>query len=131
MKRMFQPWQLLVTILAGWMTEQQQQLIEHLRTENRVLKELHGKQRLLLTDHQRRRLAVAGKTLGRELLGEIGTLVTPDTVLRWHRQLIAEKWDYSDRRREKPGRPPITDEVRALVLKLTKENPTWGYDRTG
>ena len=129
MKRMFQPWQLLVTILAGWITEQQQQLIEYLRTENRVLKELHGKKRLLLTDDQRRRLAVPGKALGRKLLGEIGTLVSPDTILRWHRQLIAEKWDYSDRRQNKPGRPPITDEVRALALKLAKENPSWGYDR--
>lgn len=129
MKRVFQPWQLLVTILAGWMNEQQQRLIEYLRAENRVLKELHGKKRLLLTDDQRRRLAVPGKALRRKLLGEVGTLVSPDTILRWHRQLIAEKWDYSDRRRNKPGRPPITDEIRALVLKLAKENPTWGYDR--
>jgi len=129
MSRLFQPWQLLVTILAGWMTEQQRQLIEFLRTENRVLKELHGKKRLLLTDDQRRRLAVPGKSLGRKLLGEIGTLVTPDTILRWHRQLIAEKWDYSARRQNKPGRPSITAELRELVLTLAKENLSWGYDR--
>jgi putative transposase len=125
MSRLFQPWQLLITILAGWMTERQQQLVEYLRTENRVLKELHGKKRLRLTDDQRRRLAVPGKALGRKLLGEIGTLVAPDTILRWHRQLIAEKWDYTARRQNKPGRPPITDEVRALVLKLAKENLSW------
>ena len=95
MSRLFQPWQLLVTILAGWMTEQQQELIEYLRTEHRVLKELHGKKRLQLTDDQRRCLAVPGKALGCKLLGEIGTLVSPDTILRWHRQLIAEKWDYT------------------------------------
>ncbi len=58
MSRLFQPWQLLVTILAGWMTEQQQ-LIEYLRTENRVLKELHGKKRLRLTDDQRRSTGIS------------------------------------------------------------------------
>ena len=125
MSRLFQPWQLLVTILAGWMTEQQQQLIEYLRTENRVLKELQGKKRLRLTDDQRRRLAVPGKALGRKLLGEIGTLVTPDTILRWHRQLIAEKWDYTARRQNKPGRPPITVELRELVLRIAQENLSW------
>jgi len=129
MSRLFQPWQLLVTILAGWMTEQQRQLIEYLRTENRVLKELHGKKRLLLTDDQRRRLAVPGKALGRKLLGEIGTLVTPDAILRWHRQLIAEKWDDTARRQNKPGRPPITAELRELVLRIAQENLSWGYDR--
>ena len=129
MSRLFQPWQLLVTILAGWMTEQQQQLIEYLRTENRVLKELHGKKRLRLTDDQRRRLAVPGKSLGRKLLGEIGTLVTPDTILRWHRRLIAEKWDYTARRQNQPGRPPITAELLELVLRIAQENLSWGYDR--
>jgi hypothetical protein len=129
MSREFHPWQLLVTILAGRMNEQQQQVIEYLRTENQVLKEMYGKKRLILNDDQRRRLAVKGKALGRKLLGENGTLVTPDTILRWHRQLIAEKWDYSERPQNQPGRPPITTEVRALVLRMAKENFTWGYDR--
>jgi putative transposase len=60
---------------------------------------------------------------------ELMTIVTPDTTLRWHRKLIAEKWDYSDRRKKAPGRPPTPRDQVDLILKLAKENPTWGYDR--
>jgi hypothetical protein len=84
-----QPWQLLVLALAVWINRQQQEVIEYLRTENQILKESHGKKRIRLNDDQRRRLAVKGKSLGRKVLGEIGTIVTPDTLLRWHRQLVA------------------------------------------
>jgi transposase InsO family protein len=129
MSFVLQPWQLLLLILAGWVNRQQQEVIDYLRTENQVLKEKLGKRRILLSDDQRRRLAVKGKVLGRKLLGEIGTLVTPDTLLRWHRLLVAQKWDYSNRRQNQPGRPPITEEVKELVLRLAKENPRWGYDR--
>src|SRR5271167_194051 len=94
-----QPWQLLLSILAGWITEEQQKRIEYLRTENGVLKEKLGKKRILLNDDQRRRLAVKGKVLGRKWLEEIGTLFTPDTILRWHRELVAQKWDHSDKHR--------------------------------
>ena len=123
-----QPWQLLLTILAGWVNQQQQQVIEYLRTENQVLKELQGKKRILLNDDQRRRLAVKGKVLGRTLLGEIGTLVTPDTILRWHRLLVAQKWNHAEKRKP-AGRPSTPQEVIDLVLKLATENVTWGYDR--
>ena len=90
-------WQLDMVILSGWMNRQQQEVIEYLRTENQVLKEKLGKKRILLNDDQRRRLGAKGKVLGRKLLEEFGTLFTPDTILRWHRQLVAKKWDYSDR----------------------------------
>ena len=90
-----QPWQLLLLIAAGWVNRQQQQVVDYLRTENQVLKEKLGKRRSLLNDDQRRRLAVKAKVLGRKLLTEVGTLVTPDTLLRWHRLLVANKWDYS------------------------------------
>jgi putative transposase len=99
-----QPWHLVLTILAGLINRQQQEIIEYLRAENRVLKETHGKRRIRLDDDQRRRLAVKGKALGRRVLGEIGVAFSPDTILRWHRQLVAEKWDFSDRR-SSPGRP--------------------------
>src|SRR6266404_8123417 len=102
-----QPWQLLFVILAGWVNRQQQQVIEYLRTENQILKEKLGKRRILLNDDQRRRLAVKAKVLGRKLLAEVGTLVTPDTLLRWHRLLVARKWDFSGRRKTKPGRPLV------------------------
>ena len=77
---------------------------------------------------QRRRLAVKGKILGRKVLGEIGTSFTPDTILRWHRQLVAETWDYSDRRKS-VGRPRVRPEIVDLVLRMARENPSWGYDR--
>ena len=129
MRFILQPWQLLIVILASWMNRQQQRVIEYLRTENQVLKEKHGTKRLLLSDDQRRRLAVKGKLLGRKLLEEVGTLFTPDTILRWHRQLVAQKWDYSDRRQKKPGRPRVRQIIVDLVLRLARENPTWGFDR--
>lgn len=88
-----------------------------------------GRKRILLSDRQRRVLAAKGKTLGRRALTELTTIVTPDTILRWHRRLIAEKWDYSDRRKKAPGRPPVSDEIARLVLRMAEENPTWGYDR--
>ena len=100
-----------------------------MRTENQVLKEKLGKKRILLTDDQRRRLAVQGKLLGRKMLEQVATLVTPDTILRWHRKLVAQKWDYSQRRTKSPGRPPVSEEIQQLVVKLANENPAWGYDR--
>ena len=129
MSFVLQPWQLLLMILAGWVNQQQQQIIDYQRTEIDVLKEKLGKRRIILNDDQRRRLAVKGKILGRKVLQQIGTLFTPDTILRWHRELIARKWDYSARREKKPGRPPVCAAVTQLVLQLARENPSWGYDR--
>ena len=125
---MMHPWQLLSVILAGWVNHQQQDVIEYLRTENQVLRENLGRRRILLNDDQRRRLAVKGKVLGRKLLQEFGTLFTPDTILRWHRMLIAKKWDYTDRRKS-AGRSRVAQEVVDLILRLARENPSWGYDR--
>ena len=124
-----QPWQLYFVILAGWVHRQQQFVIEYLITENRILRETHGKKRILLTDDQRRRLAVKGKVLGRKMLAEVGAVFTPDTILRWHRQLVAQKWDYSAKRKQQPGRPRIRQEIVDLVLHMAKENTSWGYDR--
>ncbi|MDE0867046.1 MAG: integrase core domain-containing protein, partial [Rubripirellula sp.] len=107
----------------------QQEVIEYLRTENAVLKEKFGKKRILLTDDQRRRLAVKGKLLGRKQLEQVGTLFTPDTILRWHRQLVANKWDYSDSKEQKTGRPRTRQVIVDLTVKFAKENLTWGYDR--
>src|ERR1035438_1908712 len=123
-----QPWQLLLSILAGWINDEQQKRIEYLRTENQVLREKVGKKRILLDDDQRRRLAVKGKVLGRKALEEIGPLFTPDTILRWHRQLVAQKWDHSDKRRTM-GRPAMPQEIVDLILQFAQENPTWGYDQ--
>ena len=68
-----------------------------------------------------------GKLLGRKVLKQVASIVTPDTILRWHRQLIAIKWDYSSNRG--PGRPHVMKTIRLLVVKMAVENPSWGYDR--
>ncbi len=99
MAAVLQPWQILVTAMAGWITRQQDAVIEYLREENRVLRQQLGHRRLRLTDDQRRRLAVRGKAIGRRALAEVASLVTPDTILRWHRQLIAQKWTHKRRSR--------------------------------
>ena len=88
MSFVLQTWQLLHLILAGWVNRQQQQVIEYLRTENQILREKLGKRRILLNDDHRRRLAVKGKVLGRQLLHQVATIVAPDTILRWHLMLV-------------------------------------------
>ena len=105
MSSTFRPWQLLVVTAAGWINRDQQAVINYLQEENRVLKEQLGSRRLCFTDGQRRRLAAKGKALGRAALDGIATLVTPDTLLAWHRRLIARKWTHCGRRR--PGRPAV------------------------
>jgi putative transposase len=65
--------------------------------------------------------------LGRRLLSQLDTLATPDTILRWHRELVARKWTYPHKR--KPGRPCTKSELVELILRMASENPTWGYTR--
>jgi putative transposase len=103
-------------------------VIQYLREENRVLKQQLGGRRLRLTDAQRRRLAAKGKAIGYRVLSEVATIVTPDTIFRWHRQLIAEKWDYSAKRRDS-GRPPVMKEIANLTVRIARESPSWGYSR--
>ena len=122
----FYPLQSLLLTVAGWLNREQQQVIEYLAEENRVLREQLGSRRLRLTDDQRRRLAVLGKALGRRLLGRFATIVTPDTILRWHRRLIAAKWTFLTSREARPG---LMGEIRALVIRMARENSTWGYSR--
>ena len=96
MTNVIHPFQLLVIALAGWLNRHQQAVIDYLIEENRVLKDQLDGQRLRFTDEQRIRLAVKAKALGRRALDEIETLVTPDTLLAWHRKLIAKKWTYPE-----------------------------------
>ncbi len=129
MNLVLQPCHLLLLILAGWMNRDQQEAIDYLLTEIAILKEHCGKNRILLTDDQRRRLTVKGKVLGRKRMQEVTALFTPDTILRWHRQLVAKKWDYSDRQEKRQGRPRVRQAIVDLVVKFAKENPSWGCDR--
>src|SRR5258706_3724147 len=109
----------LLTCFAGWMNRQQQFIIESLQEEIRVLHEQVGK-RPRFNDDQRRRLAAKGKPIGRKGLARFASIVTPDTLLAWHRRLIAKKYDSSKKR--KPGRPPTKVEIRELVLRMAREN---------
>ncbi len=128
MNFVLKPWQLLLLILAGWINRHQQDAIEYLLTENQVLREKLGKGRIPLNDDQRRRLAVKGKVLSRKTLNELARIVRPDTLLRWHRELIARKWDHSITR-QSIGRPRVRQQIVDLALRFAQENPTWGYDR--
>jgi transposase InsO family protein len=128
MSFILQPWQLFFMILASWVHREQQKIIEFYQAELKALMDAQGKKRLLLTDDQRRLLAVKGKSLGRKALMELTTIVTPDTILRWHRTLVAQKWDYSERRKS-VGRPCVDKEIVHLVLRFARDNPSWGYDR--
>ena len=109
------------------MNQRQLLVIDYLREENRVLREQLGGRRLRLDDHQRRRLAAKAKGLGRRMLAEVATIVTPETLLAWHRKLIAQKYDGSSKRG--PGRPRTAGEIEALVLRMAEENRDWGYRR--
>jgi transposase InsO family protein len=121
------PLRFLLVALAGWINQQQREAIDYLQAENRVLREQLGGRRLRFTDDQRVRLAAKAKQLGRRSLREIGTIVTPDTLLAWHRRLIARKYDGHHRRG--PGRPPVMGEIRQLVVRMATENRDWGYTR--
>ena len=118
--------QLLIAAVCGWLHHEQTDLIAFLREENRVLKARLGGQRLRFEDNERRRLAELGHRLGRRLLGQLATVVTPDTILRWHRELVARKWTYGGAR---PSRAGLQAQLRGLVVRMATENPTWGYTR--
>jgi len=127
MQPVLNPFQFVVTALAGWVNQQQSDVVDYLREENRVLREQLGGRRLRLSDDQRRRLAVRAKKLGRKVLAEVASLGTPDTLLAWHRKLIARKYDGS--RRRGSGRPGVMEQIRDLATRMARENRDWGYTR--
>ena len=114
MPRVLYPFRFVRIAVGGWMNQHQLQIIDYLREENRVLREQLGGRRVRFNDDQRRRLATRAKGLGRKLLAEVATIVTPETLLAWHRKLIARKYDGSDKRG--PGRPRTAGEIEALVV---------------
>src|SRR5882762_1763181 len=115
------PIQFLLFLLIGWVSRQQEEAIEYLKAENKALLEQLGGKRLRFTDAQRRRLARKAKPLGRRRLREISPIVTPDTLLRWYRELVAQKYDGSARRG--PGRPRIDSEIQRWILEMAIDNP--------
>lgn len=121
------PFRFLLIAVAGWMNQEQQHAIAYLREENLILRAQLGPRRLRFTDEQRRSLAAKARLLSRKLLSDIATIVTPETLLRWHRKLIANKYDGSASRR--PGRPATANDLEALIVRMATENRTWGYER--
>src|SRR5262245_53124009 len=117
----------LVVSVAGWLNKRHQRVIQYLAEENRVLREHVGARRLRFTDDQRRRLVVKARKLGRRVLAQVATVVTPETLLAWHWRLIANKYDGSALRT--PGRPLTTIELSSLVVRMAEENHGWGYRR--
>ena len=117
---------MLLAALVSWLDCQQQEALAYLIEENRILRRQLRGPRLRLSGDDRRRLAVRGHRLGRRGLRRVATIVTPDTILRWHRQLIAREWTYANGR---CGRPGVLAETRRLVVRMAEENPTWGYTR--
>ena len=121
------PWKTLLAAISGEFDMELARQIDFLRAENKILKkQLKGRPRL--NDAERSKLAELGKPLGRKILKEISTIVTPDTILRWHRRLIAKKFDGSKARKQS-GRPSTHDVIKGLVLRFATENPSWGYSR--
>jgi putative transposase len=121
------PLHLVLLMFGGWVNLHQLEVIEYLREENRLLKERLGGRRLRFTDAERRRLAGKAQALGRKVLNELETLVTPDTLLRWYRELVASRCNHSHRRG--PGRPRVMKTIVDLILRMALENPSWGYTR--
>src|SRR4029450_3078064 len=118
MRNIIHPFRFVIIAMAGWMNQKQQYAIDYLRAENRVLREQLGSRRLRFTDDQRRRLAVKAKLVGRRVLNQIADLATPDTLLAWHRKLIAEKYDGSAKRG--PGRPRTAHKSGALGVRMAQ-----------
>ena len=91
--------QFLLVLVAGWLQRQQTAVIEYLKAENRLLRHRLGGRRVIFTDAERRQLAEKAKAAGRKGLRELDTIVTPETLFRWHRELLAHKWTFVERRR--------------------------------
>ena len=120
------PAQWFIAVLCGWIQREQADVISFLQEENRVLQaQLRGR-RPRLSDDERRRLAVLGHRLRRAALAQVATIVTADTILRWHRELAGRMWT---NRRRRAGRPRVPAHVHVLILRMATENATWGYTR--
>jgi putative transposase len=120
-------WKPLLAYITGSVDEELLLRNEYLVTENRLRRQ-HISGRVRLSDGERKTLAAIGKQLGEQALEEIATIVTPDTILAWHRKLVAQQCDGAAQR-QAPGRPPIAAELEALVVRMAQEHRAWGYAR--
>ena len=120
-------WKHLLAYITGTVDQELLLRNEYLVTENRILRD-QLKGRVRLRDGERKALAEIGQKLSKQALQEVAQIVKPDTILAWHRKLVAQKFDGSAQRKA-PGRPPIDPELEALVVRMAQENRSWGYDR--
>src|SRR5262247_1528626 len=120
-------WKHLLAYITGTVDQELLLRNEYLVTENRILRD-QIKGRVRLSDGERKTLAEIGQKLGKKALEEVATIVKPETILAWHRRLVAQKCDGSQQRKA-PGRPTIDKEVEGLVVHMAQENRSWGYDR--
>ena len=120
-------WLRLLAYVTGSVNQELLLRNEYLAAENRILR-AKLPSRLRLTDPERITLAEIGKRLGRNALREVASVMKPDTILAWYRRLIAQKFDGS-KHRQYPGRPPMGTEIEELIVRMAKENSSWGYDR--
>jgi putative transposase len=120
-------WKVLLAYITGSVDQALLLRIEYLVTENRILRH-QIKGRVRLSESERKTLADIGKKLGKKMLEEVAHIVKPDTILAWHRQLVAQKFDGSQQRTTL-GRPKTDAELEALVVRMARENRSWGYDR--
>jgi putative transposase len=118
---------LLIASMACWLERQAASQIEYLKAENRALRSRIGRGRILFTDPERRTLGALAKEIGIKALRELDPLVSPATLLRWHRELVAQKWTFLERLR--PGRPRTAIDIEQLIARIAHENPSWGYTR--
>jgi transposase InsO family protein len=120
-------WKQLLAYITGTVDQELLLRNEYLVTENRILRsQITG--RVRLTDGERKTLATIGQKLGKQALEDVASLVKPDTILAWHRKLVAQKFDGSTQRKA-AGRPMIDQEVETLAVRMARENRSWGYDR--
>jgi putative transposase len=119
-------WAQLLAYVTGTVDQELLLRNKYLAAENRVLNQIKG--RLLLSQEEKATLAEIAHRLGRKALEEVAGAAQPDTILGWYRKLIAKKFDGS-RFRQRVGPPRIAEEIERLVVRMAKENPSWGYDR--
>src|ERR671916_293274 len=117
----------LLAYVTGLVNQELLLQVEYLAAENRILR-AHAPVRLRLSDAERATLGEIGKRLGRKGLAKVVQVAKPETILGWFRKLVAQKFDGS-KQRSYPGRPRISSEVEALIVRFARENATWGYDR--
>src|SRR5260370_29117438 len=120
-------WARMLAYITGTVDQELLLRNEYLAAENRILR-AKIKGRLLLSDSEKATLAEIAHRLGRNALADVAATAKPDTLFRWYRELIAKKFDGS-KFRKSSGRPLVDEETERLVVRMARENPSWGYDR--